>query len=128
MALLDYEETYKLKIIEATDFVAEKRIGVSLKEREKVALLLYLDNRGDGIAEKPGVSTHALTVASLTVKLAAQFHDRLRLPFAEHTQAVKQVFGFEMVYNHLGILTDIDHIERMQSVLAVDIHGIVTVL
>ena len=67
---------------------------------------------------------------SITVLLISLFVDATRISygFANESHFIKQVFWMQMVNHNIAIVTYINHIERMQLVLMVNVNSCSTIL
>ena len=105
--------------------------GCCLTHREKALNVCFFLNAYDAVnshLEQRVVLGHAAAVLRFTVDRSTERTVIIVLIFTERTHDVEQLFRVQMVANNLSIVCQIDHVERMQLILTVNINGIVAVL
>ena len=124
----DNQKTDQLKVIQAFDFVGKKTDLTATQKAVDVAFLFDLDDGGYGITKEAGKLMHVSAVAGFFIECAVELCNRLRLAFAEVTHFVQHILRGEVVADYLSIVCEVDHIERMEPVLIVEVHAVGPVL
>lgn len=116
-----HEEADQFEVVQAGNLVFERGRAACGKQTIDVALLLLLDDGVDGIPEEAGVKVHFEAILRLAVELPAKLLNWLRAAFAEQPDRVKDFLRLKMVAEHLTILADVGHVERMKQILFVEV-------
>lgn len=124
---MDNDETDQFEIVEPLDLVGEQAPRGPAQEAVQIALGLDLHDGGDGLVEQFRVVAHLAAVAGEAVEFPAERRIGFAVALAQAAKPVEQLFGGEVVDDDGTRFRNIDQIERMEAVLAVDIDRVVAV-
>ena len=106
-------------------------IGDVTRSRLKNIKVLFFLGVNDGVdcfIQQFGEFCHVPAVIGFCVEFTAEFCQGFTLATAKQSHIIKQFLRVQIIADDFSVHTDINHIERMDAVLIINVHALVDVL